>query len=71
MDNSDIKPPLPVGGPEKVLPTRGENSEAIENTKFEYRNAKQISNSNVQMLKTGKTKVYSLVITTDQTVLLR
>jgi hypothetical protein len=52
-----------------VLPTTRDNSEAMENTKFEYRNAKQISNFNVQMVKTWKAKAKSLTITTDQTVL--
>ena len=54
--NSDIKPKYLVVNPEKVITTRGDNSDVIENTKFEYRNPKQIRNSNAQRLKTRKKK---------------
>jgi hypothetical protein len=40
----------------------------MENSKFEYRNVKQIQNPNVQMLKTGKKEPKSLVVITYQTI---
>jgi hypothetical protein len=46
-------------------PLRGANSHVIENTKFEYRKAKQIRKPNIQMSKAGKTKAQSLIIITN------